>query len=360
MAFISGYVHFGIGLSPFLSVLEVFSSFKEKKLSPLFFLGISLSLLQFQLLAFLSGSYKENPHLMTFFIGNLSVLAPLLYWQGKKMVEFGLQEEDKSLPRQFIIPGLIVIMEIIFSIFPAEKKREILITSLAELRMDVINIAIISICIVLLIYFIHFMYRFYELKEDISLNYPEPVFRMIIFGFIILFTFLIGFVIRSGILLWAGLVELSALLMFVFIYRELYPNFFETLKKEILARKYEKTQLKGINVDAIRERISELMLEEKIYRDDELKLPKLAEELLITPNQLSRILNEHFRKNFNDFINFYRIEEAKKLLLEDRRTTILAIAYDVGFSAKSTFNTYFVQATGMTPSEFRKKGESKT
>ena len=67
-------------------------------------------------------------------------------------------------------------------------------------------------------------------------------------------------------------------------------------------------------------------------------------------------------KNFYTLVNDYRIEEVKRRLEDPRyrNLTILAIAYDSGFNAKSSFNTIFKEQTGMTPSEYQKQVTSKS
>jgi len=62
-------------------------------------------------------------------------------------------------------------------------------------------------------------------------------------------------------------------------------------------------------------------------------------------------------QNFYDFINRYRILEAKQLLTnpKDPKITVLEVLYEVGFNSKSSFNTLFKKYTGLTPTEFRKK-----
>lgn len=89
----------------------------------------------------------------------------------------------------------------------------------------------------------------------------------------------------------------------------------------------------------------------------ELSLRSLASELDIHPNQLSWLLNDGFGKNFNEFINHYRVEAFKKMAVdpENAHLTILAIAYDCGFNSKTVFNTYFKKETGMTPKQFLKE-----
>jgi AraC-like DNA-binding protein len=92
----------------------------------------------------------------------------------------------------------------------------------------------------------------------------------------------------------------------------------------------------------------------KPYRKSDLKISDLADTVGIPTYQLSQLINEGFKVKFYDFINQYRVDEAKKLLVEDTRGyKILAIAYEVGFNSKATFNRVFKNSTGLTPSEFR-------
>jgi len=123
------------------------------------------------------------------------------------------------------------------------------------------------------------------------------------------------------------------------------------------SKKYKFSTLSPEKKDEYLEKIMEVLEKEKIYREEKLTLGKLSEILSIPTHHLSQVINEKLQKNFNDLINTYRIEEAKKKLLESEkeRTTILEIAYDVGFNSKSVFNQAFKKYTGMTPSRFRKK-----
>lgn len=85
---------------------------------------------------------------------------------------------------------------------------------------------------------------------------------------------------------------------------------------------------------------TQLLLEhinkQKPYLNPDLSLRTLAEELNIHPNQLSWLLNEHLDKNFNDFINHYRVESFKSLLLDPKNSaiTIMGLAFESGFNSK--------------------------
>ncbi|WP_039916973.1 helix-turn-helix domain-containing protein [Cellvibrio mixtus] len=104
------------------------------------------------------------------------------------------------------------------------------------------------------------------------------------------------------------------------------------------------------------EQISRYMDAEKPYLTPALTLEKLAGQLKIQPRLLSNIINRHFDCNFFEFINSYRVEEAKRMLADNRYSdkTMLDIMLDVGFNSKATFNTLFKKKAGMTPSEYRR------
>ena len=93
---------------------------------------------------------------------------------------------------------------------------------------------------------------------------------------------------------------------------------------------------------------------EEPYLDQELSLRSLAAQVELHPNQLSWLLNERLNKNFNEFVNHYRVQAFKKLALDpaNAQVTLLGLAYDSGFSSKTVFNTYFKKETGRTPKQF--------
>ena len=104
--------------------------------------------------------------------------------------------------------------------------------------------------------------------------------------------------------------------------------------------------------------ISGLVVGDKLYLEPDLSLSKLSKMLGKSTQQISLVVNEYAKRNFNDFINYHRIQDSKKLLLnsENDKYTISSIAFDVGFGSLSSFNGAFKKFEGTTPSEFRKKG----
>lgn len=124
----------------------------------------------------------------------------------------------------------------------------------------------------------------------------------------------------------------------------------------VSAKKYEKSSLTRERSERYLKKLLDVLEKEKLYMDSELNIQKLAERLMIPAPHLSQTINERLSQNFSDLINSYRIEEAKKRLLDPAKKhySILAIAEEVGFNSKSSFNAAFKKHANSTPSEWRK------
>lgn len=108
-------------------------------------------------------------------------------------------------------------------------------------------------------------------------------------------------------------------------------------------------------------KIQQLMQAEKIYLNPQLSLSQMASQLEIPAQHLSQVIKEGFGKNFNEFINEFRVGEVKNLIMDPKKShlSLLGIAYESGFNSKATFNRTFKKFTGMTPSAFHSKHDSK-
>ena len=97
---------------------------------------------------------------------------------------------------------------------------------------------------------------------------------------------------------------------------------------------------------------------ERVYTDSALTLQSLAEKMSIAPHLLSQLLNEKMDRSFADYINSYRVEEVKKILRTSRgaQRKISAVAFEAGFSTMAAFYKAFKKHTGMTPTEYKKRG----
>lgn len=110
-------------------------------------------------------------------------------------------------------------------------------------------------------------------------------------------------------------------------------------------------------IAALSERIHQFIRDEKPYLNSRLTLERFATLLQVSPRQASLAINRCFGRNFHEYINSFRVEEAQRLLRDDvdHTRTILEIAQQSGFNSKATFNRIFKLATGVTPTAYRQQ-----
>lgn len=119
--------------------------------------------------------------------------------------------------------------------------------------------------------------------------------------------------------------------------------------------KYSGSNLQQEEVSINKTRLIQLMSIEKLFLNPDLSIKELADKMDISTKILSQVINQGFSQNFFDFVNTYRCEEVKNILLSpDDKVTILEALYQGGFNSKSSFNKEFKKLTGQTPTEFKK------
>jgi AraC-like DNA-binding protein len=120
------------------------------------------------------------------------------------------------------------------------------------------------------------------------------------------------------------------------------------------AGKYEKSALSSEASERLSRKLRNAMEVDHLHRDANLSLWALAKHIGASSNYISQTLNEVIGESFFDFVNSYRIAEAKTLLATTNES-VLNITYDVGFNARSSFYSAFKKHTGQTPTSYRKK-----
>ena len=116
----------------------------------------------------------------------------------------------------------------------------------------------------------------------------------------------------------------------------------------------EKPETTIPDLAAWKAKVLKLMQEDKLYLSPQLTLSELAARLKTNTSLLSAIINSGFGKNFNDFVNEFRVKEFQEriCLPENKNITLLGIAFDSGFNSKATFNRAFRKMTGQSPKDF--------
>jgi len=130
------------------------------------------------------------------------------------------------------------------------------------------------------------------------------------------------------------------------------------IKNHVLVEDEKKYKTSGVNSEISSEIFKNLeryFLREKLFLNPNVKLKMVASKLGVTPHSLSQAVNENCQQNFQQYLNSYRIKEAKLRLSasEYKNMTISSVAYDCGFNSISAFNTAFKKIANQTPSQFR-------
>jgi AraC-like DNA-binding protein len=200
--------------------------------------------------------------------------------------------------------------------------------------------------------------------SEIDLSWLERIIVVMLLMVLVVITYNIFFMFKS-------LNLFMNMVLFVVIYyvayhslrqREIYP-FSDASREEIISLESEpengESKKKIISDDEIinyKSQLNQFMINRKPFLDPDMNLIKLAELFGTTSHRLSYIINTGFNKNFFNFINMYRVEEAKSMLLDPKmeQYSVLGVAFEAGFNSKTSFNKTFKQVTGVTPTDFKK------
>lgn len=357
----------GIIVAAFLLVLLIF---KKGKQNSDYLLIAWITLISIQLISFyvhLTGLIYKYPHLL-----GLSLPLPILHGlflysytselTGKKVL-------SKPAVLLHLIPFiLLIVLAIPFYILPSEAKIEVFnnqgkgfewysIIQLIGFLISGFSYSIASISII------------QKHKQDIR-NHQSNIDKKMLawleylsFGLGLIWLLVLFFddhIIYSGVVifvLFIGFFGINQAPVFSYVEME---SFNREIKKTIELSnepseklKYAKSRLEVNEVYEILERLEQLMITEKPFKNSELTLNDLSQKLNIHPNQLSQVINSKTGNTFYHYINVYRVKEFLRLssLPENKKYTFLALAYDCGFNSKTTFNKYFKMYTGKTPSE---------
>ncbi len=122
------------------------------------------------------------------------------------------------------------------------------------------------------------------------------------------------------------------------------------------AGKYKRSALTDSNIDLINQKITDYLKTKKRYLDPDFNFQMMVDDLDISRQHLSQVINSSQKKNFYKIINEYRIDEVKKMIANPKYNhySILGMAFECGFNSKTSFNRIFKEETGQTPTEYKK------
>ncbi|ABV35720.1 hypothetical protein Ssed_1109 [Shewanella sediminis HAW-EB3] len=197
-----------------------------------------------------------------------------------------------------------------------------------------------------------------QLRDDLVQN--RRYIRGAVITLSAIYIFLVILIEQTFRVQWAGLDLLKgaglALLMtginfFLFRLRE--SSLFETEKP-----KEQPTEIQSKPPSKELEQILNAMTEDKLYQQEGITIATLAKHLCIHEYKLRHLINREMNfRNFNDFLNHYRIKEITGKLeqSEFNQTPVLTLALESGFRSLSSFNKVFKTTHQLTPTEYRKR-----
>lgn len=152
---------------------------------------------------------------------------------------------------------------------------------------------------------------------------------------------------------------LSLVILFITYYSIVVPEALNILPKT-LHKKYAQSKLSHTDLEKLKDRLEQIMIDKKPYLNNKLLKAELAEIVGISNPELARLLNENIGMNFFEYVNYYRIKEFIVLAQKDnaKQYTLFGLAQQAGFHSKTTFNTSFKKLMGSSPSAYFKHNTS--
>ncbi len=342
--------------------LGVYLMIENKKNRPTLLLGAFLIAFSFELLETIlddSNIIDQYPSLLFLPINFYYLTMPLFYLYVKHITNIKLSNRYVLF---VLLPGIIefVLVSIIF-LLPASTKLGLEDNGLFMLPFIALIICSFPFSVYYVIKTIRHINRhnknvntYYSNTTGKRLNWAKRVaYFMLIFSFLWIievfqeekffedYTYPILSSINVMFIFWIGISGLRQSKISMSADEVELPLEENTISEEIMSA--ESKQLIA------------LMENDKLYKEPDLSLSDVAKAIGIPQRNLSQLIKQHTNKNFNQFVNYYRVEEAKRLLKDPDydNLNMLGIAFEAGFSSKATFYSVFKQFAKKTPNAYK-------
>ena len=361
-AFNFNWLHFFYlfsALSGFFIGLMIFLKKGNDKISAVL---ISLFVLMHSIFIFHIFLHNTNlkyqvPHILNMSTIFSFLYGPLLYFYFKRVA---LKYEFNKWDLLHLLPTLvIVVMMMPIYLLPASEKLNVMLHVSNQADFPPLFWGVVSKTLSLAIYGFLIYKIFLKLKKERSYS-PDTVkwlhVLVVLAGTYVVSYIIYGLTISDVILRFDFLYHLQIIAMASMVLYIGYASFQQPLLfSSSFGRKKDKYTKSGLTPSysvELKEQLSDLLENEKIYLKNDVSLDVIAERLNTTRHNASQVINEHFGLNFFDLINKYRIQDAVEILQNDTSRTIIDVAYQVGFNNKVTFNKSFKRFLSQTPTQY--------
>lgn len=337
----------------FLAIILITSKNQSKLILGILSLLFSITLIEY--VFFWTGYRYVFPHLNRVSDPYFFLFGPLIFFYSRSQIERVQVKSAKNWIH--LIPFILLLLIILpYYFLGADEKIRLSITGFRRTAAtQYFFIAKPWLQSFSMICYLVVSMRFLS-KVNLSNNKILKIVLYLFAGFVIAYTSYYIMIVTTGYLREYDYT--ISIAMAVFIYSIGYLGYKNELDKEkkISPEKYQNSSLSKEEIRAISIDLIKKMKAEKLYLQRNLNLEKLAESVNTSKHNLSQVLNDEIGKKFSDFINEYRIKEAKNLILnKSEELSISGIAQEAGFNNKTSFNVAFKKFTGLTPTQFLKE-----
>ncbi|MCL6265989.1 helix-turn-helix domain-containing protein [Flagellimonas myxillae] len=335
----AGLLH-GVAFAVYLCTI------KKKKSLPNYLLALILILMAFRIGKSVMLNFGDDLEPAFIFAGLafLLCIGPLLRWYVA-----GMTSVNFTLPKFYLLE-LLPFGLVFLSSFFIDK-------SWFETNNKDVIILFGSILIFIYLHFAFYIFLAGGIRKKIRQEFPQEVrtksqkailnwLLLLIIGFVIIWISYVLNIIEDTVPYIVGPIMYSTVVYFLSF------KAFQLKITDLNGNSFKRNN----NMELFNQ-ISKHIEEDQLFLEPNVSLSSLSKLVNTSTQKTSEVINQYAKQNFNDFINQYRIQEAKQLLLDESNKdfTISSIAFDAGFSSLSSFNSAFKKFEGITPSAFRKK-----
>jgi AraC-like DNA-binding protein len=273
----------------------------------------------------------------------LLLIGPLLRWYV-----LGMTHSNFQLPKKYLIEFIPFFLALVMSLFITKESFE---------KGTWVIIVLASVLLFIYLHFAFYIFMAWRSLKKVKGEYKKEERTKS----------------QEAILAWLQLLIIGFVLIWISYFLNIMDDEVPYIIGPIMYSlavyflSYKAFQLKIIELDGaffkieednthLFDKISKLIVDEKRYLTSDLSLAGVSKLVGQSTQKTSSVINQYSKRNFNNFINYHRVQHAKKMLsnTENDKFTISSIAFDTGFSSLSSFNSAFKKFEGVTPSSFRK------
>jgi AraC-like DNA-binding protein len=309
--------------------------------------------------------YVDNPHLS--FIGYpfAFLWGPTFYFYVKSIAYKDFKLKWKRLID--IAPFLLILLYFSFTFyFYSAAAKRVILNDPSYLFFSYHYYIDMMLRLQIIFYIIKSYQILFAVRKEIGENYSSisgmnlSWLNFVIIGYSVCFLISISFIYTefylknfSRYLYLGNFMQFFIYFNIIFFKAWNHPEIFRRIPEE---KKYKHSRLTKNEAEYWVNKLSEHFAANKPFLNPQYTLNQLAKDIDVQPKILSQVINENFNQNFFDYINHFRIEEAKRMLRDlSNAQNVLQILYESGFDSKATFNRAFKKETGLTPTGYRKK-----